>query len=182
MSDTIEYLPLKIDTDDFLRLKAAVADRDPKLRLTLEHTDDGANFILVKTMPLFRGCGAGVVIAHVIRGELSNKLPEGRRRVVRDGRSKIGWMVCYPDNGPLYQFAAIAEVANFLAFGDTQACRGSVAKARTLFRRNDDELCSSLSQHPEERTDVRPVAHPAPDARAATPGRRGRSLPMLGDR
>jgi hypothetical protein len=35
MSDTIEYRPLPISTEDLLRLKAAVGDRDRNLQLML---------------------------------------------------------------------------------------------------------------------------------------------------
>jgi hypothetical protein len=44
------YYHLPISAEDFLRLKAAVGDRDPKLRLTLEHMDDGADYVSVETM------------------------------------------------------------------------------------------------------------------------------------
>jgi hypothetical protein len=152
MTDTIEtYHPLPIETDDFLRLKAAVADRDPKLRLNLEHTEDGAGSVAVMTMPPFRGVGQGTLLAYVERGPLSPNLTEGRRRVVRDGSSaKIGWLV-YHLGGPLYEFAALPEVANFLAFGDTQCCRRSVVKARRARKGDSGEG----SPAPAASTEVR---------------------------
>jgi hypothetical protein len=135
MTDTIEtYQPMPIATDDFLRLKAAVGDRDAKLQLYLEHTEDGAGYVLVTIKPVFRG-GKESPIAIVAPCELTPNLTEGRRRPVRDGNNaKIGWVVYgpAPENGPEYEFAAIPEVANFLAFGDTQCCRRSVVKARRV--------------------------------------------------
>jgi hypothetical protein len=49
MSDTIEYRPLPISTDDLLRLKAAVGDRDRDrdLRLDFLQTDVGEAHIAV---------------------------------------------------------------------------------------------------------------------------------------
>jgi hypothetical protein len=131
MTDAIEYRPLPIETEDFLRLKAAVGDRDPKLRLTLRRTEHG-DFVSVTIKPIFRG--EEIPIAIVERVELNPNLTEGRKRPVRDGSNvKIGWLVHGPElegSGPEYEFVAVAEVANYLAFGDTQCCRRSSMKAR----------------------------------------------------
>jgi hypothetical protein len=44
-------------------------------------------------------------------------------------RGENGWLVHQPEDGPLYEFRAIPEVANFLAFGDAKCCRGSWMRA-----------------------------------------------------
>jgi hypothetical protein len=186
MTDTIEtYQPMPISTDDFLRLKAAVADRDPKLRLNLEHTEDGAGSVAVMTMPPFRGVGQGTLLAYVERGQLSHNLTEGRRRVVRDGRAKIGWRVYHPD-GPLYEFAAIPEVANFLAFGDTQCCRRSSMKVRRA-RRVDGGEDAPAPAAPKDQSGSAGHTTTTLGSKEGVvsrggAGSRGRYLPMLGDR
>jgi hypothetical protein len=92
--------------------------------------------------------------------------------VVRDGRSKIGGMVHGPEgSGPLYEFAAPVEVANFLAFGDTKACRRSVVKARRAHTGDNVEG----SPAPAAPKDPSGLAGPLEGAR------RTRYLPMLGD-
>ena len=93
-----------ISIDDFLRLKAFVGDRDRHLRLELDHTDIGEAYISVMIK------GVPDAFATIIRGE-------------------NGWLVHHPEDGPLYEFGAIPEVANFLAFGDTKCCRRSWTRA-----------------------------------------------------
>ena len=44
-------------------------------------------------------------------------------------RGLHGWLVHHPEDGPLYEFRAIPEVANFLAFGDAKCCRRSWMRA-----------------------------------------------------
>jgi hypothetical protein len=175
MTDTSEYRPLPISTDDFLRLKAAVGDRDPKLRLTLAHTDDGAGNVAVMACPPFRGVDEKMVIASVEHVELSPNLTEGRWRPIRDGsNAKVGWIVYYPGNGmsAVYEFVAVAEVANFLAFGDTQACRRSSTKTRRArpAAKVREEIVTDAQGSKE---DV--VQH-------GGAGSRRRYLPMLGSR
>jgi hypothetical protein len=105
MSDTIEYRPLPISTEDLLRLKAAVGDRDRNLQLMLI-TDVGEEaHIAVMTKgveePLFTVCHAKTETA------------------------KPCWLVHHPNAGPMFEFPAVVDVANFVALGDGRLCKRS---------------------------------------------------------
>jgi hypothetical protein len=148
MSDTIEYRPFLIDIDDFLRLKAAVGDRDRNLRLILGHTDAGDEYI-----------------SATIKGSRSEPLFTVRHAEAETG--KPCWLVHHPSDGPMYEFAAPSEVAAFLASGDARLCKRSWLTARSA------PGLIVAGELPAETPKW---------ASEAAPGRRGRALPMLGDR
>jgi hypothetical protein len=108
MTTTDTYWPLPISTEDLLRLRAAVGDRDPKLRLDLDHTKDGEDYISVTTKGLVYGPTKlePMLVATIIRGENC-------------------WLVHHPKDGPLFEFKEgdVGAVATFLAFGKADCCR-----------------------------------------------------------
>jgi hypothetical protein len=107
MTDTIEYRPLPISTEDLLRLRGTVQERDRNLRLMLIHTEVGETLISVMTK------GSTEPLFHV--------------RHAKAETGKPCWLVHHPKDGPGYEFAAIVEVANFLAFGEARLCKRSWA-------------------------------------------------------
>jgi hypothetical protein len=111
MTDTIEYRPLPISTEDLLRLKAAIGDRDRKLLLMLLHTDAGEEHV-----------------AAMIKGV------EDALFTVRHAETETGkpcWLVHHPEGGPMHEFPAVVDVANFLAFGDARLCKRSWMTGRS---------------------------------------------------
>jgi hypothetical protein len=142
------YLPLPISTEDFLPLKAAVGDRDRNLQLRL----------------LAIGNGGETNIAVMIKGV------EDALYAVRHAKAEPGkpcWLV-HHDDGPMHEFPAVVDVANFLAFGDARFCKRSWITGRSEPGRIvGGEL-------PEVKRKEAPETAPG--------GPRGRYLPMLGDR
>jgi hypothetical protein len=106
-ADPVTYRPMSISTDDFLRLKAAVSDRDRNLQLLLLHTDVGEAHIAV-----------------MIKGV---KEPFWTLRHAQAETEKQCWLVHRPAGGDMYEFAATSEVAAFLASGWAASCRRSFA-------------------------------------------------------
>jgi hypothetical protein len=156
MNDTVEYRPLPIEIDDLLRLKAAAGDRDRNLRLMLLRTDVGEMHIAVMTKgveePLY-----------TVRHAEAETGKEGARP------PKPCWLV-HPSNGdgPMYEFPAVVDVANFLAFGDAQRCKRSWMTGRS----QPGRIVGGAM--PEGKRKEAPETAPG--------GPRGRYLPMLGDR
>jgi hypothetical protein len=105
MTDTIEYRPLPIDTDDALRLKAAVGDRDRNLQLLLLHTDVGEDHIAVMLKDV--------------------KEPFYTVRHAETETGKPCWLVHHPSDGAMFEFPAVVDVANFVALGDGRLCKRS---------------------------------------------------------
>src|SRR5947209_4781832 len=104
MTNTIEYRPLPISTEDLLRLKAAAGDRDRNLQLDLVHTDVGEDYIEVMIK------GAAAPFYTVRRAETETGKP--------------CWLM-HHDDGPMHEFQATSEVAAFLASGDARLCKRS---------------------------------------------------------
>jgi hypothetical protein len=111
MTTTIAYHPLPISTEDLLRLKAAVGDRDRTLLLILLHTDEGEESVAVA----IKGVEAPL---YTVR----RATPE---------TSKPVWLVCAPKDGPLHEFKAPSEVAAFLTSGDARLCQRSWMTGRS---------------------------------------------------
>jgi hypothetical protein len=151
MIDTIEYRPLKIDTDDLLRLKAAVGDRDRNLLLELGHTDVGEDFISVAVK--FSHAPNPILLYTVCHAEAET--------------GKRCWLVHHPESGPLYEFAATSEVAAFLGSGATASCRRSYGTGWS----EPGRIVGG--GRPQVKRKLAPEV---------ALGRRGRYLPMLGDR
>jgi hypothetical protein len=159
MTEPVAYRPMPIDTDDFLRLKAAVKDRDGRdgtLQVLLHHSDVSEDNIEVVT----KG----------VEGPLYTI-----RRAVETGKSptaKPCWLVHFEGNlyGFLYEFPSLVDVANWLVFSDGQGCTRN-----WMAGRSEPGLIVG-----GEMPAVKPKAPqwtPGP-----TPAPRGRHLPMLGDR
>jgi hypothetical protein len=86
-----------------LRLKAAVGDRDRKLRLMLLPIDGGGETNI----------------------EVMIKGVEDSLYTIRHAEAETGkpcWLV-HHDDGPMHEFPAVVDVANFLAFGDAGLCK-----------------------------------------------------------
>jgi hypothetical protein len=147
MTDAIEYRPLPISTDDVLRLRDAVGDRDRDLRLVLGHTDAGEDYISAETK-------GGVLLFHIRRAEAETGKP--------------CWLVHHPEGGPMHEFPAVVDVANFLAFGDARLC------ARSWMTGRSEPGRIVGGELPEMKRKWAPETAPG--------GPRGRYLPMLGDR
>jgi hypothetical protein len=154
----VEYRTLPIEIDDFLRLRAAVGDRDRKQQLLLLHDDFGVgqeDHIAV----MITGCEDPFYTV---------------RRAVETGKpptAKPCWLV-HPagldDGGDLYEFPAVVDVANFLAFSDGRMCERSYG---TSWSEPGRIVGGAM---PEGKRKEAPETAPG--------GPRGRYLPMLGDR
>jgi hypothetical protein len=111
MNSTVEYRTLEIPTDDLLRLKAAVGDRErelpaaSRLQLTRRHTDGRDAYIAAE----IKGVGAQFHIHHAEEAETG----------------KPCWLVHHPEGGPMHEFPAVVDVANFVALGDGRLCKRS---------------------------------------------------------
>jgi hypothetical protein len=155
----VEYRTLPIEIDDFLRLRAAMGDRDRKQQLLLLHDDFGAgqeDHIAV----MITGCADPFYTV---------------RRAVETGKTptaKPCWLV-HPaglddDGGPLHEFPAVVDVANFLASGEARLCKRSFM---TGWIEPGRVVGGAM---PEMKRELAPPE--------AARGGRGRYLPMLGDR
>jgi hypothetical protein len=175
MSDTIEYRPLPISTDDLLRLEAAVGDRDRNLELTRIRADGEAHIMVT-----IKGVKDALFAVRRAKAETGK---EGARP------PKPCWLV-HPSNGdgPMYEFPAVVDVANFLAFGDAQRCKRSWMTGRSEPGRIvGGELPAAVQRGRDgvtQRTYVSSECNNAsPTASLDTVrGRRVGYPPMLGDR
>jgi hypothetical protein len=138
-----------------LRLEAAVGDRDRNLELTRIRADGEAHIIVTIK-------GVKDALFTVRRAETETG-KEGARP------PKPCWLV-HPSNGdgPMYEFPAVVDVANFLAFGDAQRCKRSFMTGRS----EPGRIVGGAM--PEGKRKEAPETAPG--------GPRGRYLPTLGDR
>jgi hypothetical protein len=172
----IEYRPLPISPDDVLRLKAGVGDRDRNLRLMLLRTDVGEMHIAVMT-----------------------KGVEEPLYTVRHAEAETGkpcWLVHHPSDGPMYEFVAVIDVANFVALGDGRLCKRSYgtgwsepgrivggalagAPGRASIAAPSNTTTTQGSKEDERSSSL--LRNKDVVSRGGA-GSRGRYLPMLGDR
>jgi hypothetical protein len=164
MTDAVAYHPMPISTDDFLRLKAAMGDRDGAPRdgahqLRLLHTDAGEDFIAV----MLKGWEDPFYTV---------------RRAVEAGKpptAKPHWLVHYEGGtgcGLLFEFPSLVDVANFFVFEDVQGCTRS-----WLTGRSEPGLIVG-----GEMPAVPKAPQGTPEPTPASRGRHLPHLPMLGDR
>jgi hypothetical protein len=170
MTDAIEYRPLPISTDDLLRLKQAVGDRErelpaaSRLQLTRRNTDVGEAYIAAE----IKGVGARLHIRHA--------------------KAETGmpcWLVHYPSDGAMYECPAVIDVANFVALGDGRLCKRSYGTSWSEPGRIVGGALAGAPGHapigaPSNTTTTQGSKENVVSRGGA--GGRGRYLPMLGDR